>query len=68
MLLIKGAYGKDYKTKQEVLQAWKSGTDFRMINEKYAYCSIRDKETLLKEYFSITIIYNGYLDTVIITD
>jgi len=34
------AYGRDYKTKEEVEKDWKAGKDFQCVNGQY--CSIRD--------------------------
>ena len=39
-LVIMPAYGRQYKTSKEAVEAWKSGKDFKIINGPY--CSIRD--------------------------
>jgi hypothetical protein len=39
-LVVMPAYGRDYKTRKDVIQAWKSGQDFKIVNGPY--CSIRD--------------------------
>jgi hypothetical protein len=37
------AYGRDYKSKKEVLEAWESGVDFYANSPtESGYCSIRD--------------------------
>lgn len=43
-VMLVPAYGKKYKTSDEVRRAWKSGEDFKIVNG--SYCSIRDVETL----------------------
>jgi hypothetical protein len=39
-LIVMPAYGRDYKTRKDVVEAWKSGHDFKVVNGPY--CSIRD--------------------------
>ena len=39
-LVLTPAYGKQYKTVNDMLNSWKSGTDFKV--HKGPYCSIRD--------------------------
>lgn len=43
-IVIKPAYGKCYKSGDEVLAAWKSGKDFKIVGG--SYCSIRDRVRL----------------------
>ena len=39
-LVVMPAYGRNYKTREDVVEAWKSGQDFKVVNGPY--CSIRD--------------------------
>lgn len=39
-LVVMPAYGRSYKSREEVTEAWKSGKDFKIVNGPY--CSIRD--------------------------
>lgn len=39
-LVIMPAYGRNYKNREEVVEAWKSGKDFKVVGGPY--CSIRD--------------------------
>lgn len=43
-IVVKPAYGKCYKTGEEVLAAWKAGKDFKIVGG--SYCSIRDRVRL----------------------
>lgn len=43
-VMLVPAYGKKYKTSDEVRSAWKSGKDFKIVGG--SYCSIRDVEAL----------------------
>lgn len=42
-MTIYPAYGRDYKSKKEAIEAWKSGVDFGSL---HGYVSLRDVETL----------------------
>ena len=48
------AYGADYKTSEEALEAWRSGKDFKIqdISHPYdgSYCSNRDLNAVLIRY------------------
>lgn len=39
--VVTPAYGRDYKSQKEVLEAFLSGKDF-ILQPQYCYCSIRD--------------------------
>jgi hypothetical protein len=39
-LVVMPAYGRTYKSREEVIEAWKSGKDFKVVNGPY--CSVRD--------------------------
>lgn len=54
------AYGKQYKTKQEVINAWKAGVDFKIVNGPY--CSIRDLEKLKRDFDNVSIRANTLLE------
>ena len=43
-LILKGAYGRHYATKEQALTDWKAGKDFKIVGGPY--CSIRDVATL----------------------
>lgn len=45
-----------YENKDKAVKAWNAGKDFKIRGGPY--CSIRDKEILLKKYDSIYIEYN----------
>lgn len=42
MIIVTPAYGREYKTKDEVVQAWKADQDFFMQYEMYSYINKRD--------------------------
>jgi len=44
------AYGRDYPTAEEILEAWEAGKDFRFAYGG-PYFSIRDIENLKKDYY-----------------
>lgn len=50
------AYGRSYKTKEQVLEAWKSGKDFKI--DGGPYCSIRDIDFMHKQFQNIYILYD----------
>jgi hypothetical protein len=52
------AYGRVYNDKNEMLQDWVNGSDFKIYCGQY--CSIRDKDKLIEEYNSIDIFWNYY--------
>jgi hypothetical protein len=55
-LYIIGAYGRNGKSFNYLYECWENGLDFYMQNNQYGYCSIRDKENILKEYTSIILL------------
>ena len=52
-MIIKPAYGINYKTKEACLLAWLGGKDFKLVNGPY--CSIRDIEYMKADYDTIEI-------------
>lgn len=65
-LVIVPAYGKLYKTNDEMLDAWKAGKDFQV--RKGPYCSIRDMKELRKssarilltrDYFEYVVVWSA---------
>jgi hypothetical protein len=55
------AYGDQYNSKEEVLKAWNEGKDFKIAGGG-PYCSIRDLNTLLKNFDKIKIRYIGEVE------
>lgn len=53
--VLKGAYGKFYTNRNEVLEAWNDGKDFKLRNFKNTYCSIRNTEELKKLFGAVYI-------------
>lgn len=53
--LLPAVWNGWYETKEKAVKAWTAGKDFKIRNGPY--CSIRDKEILLKKYSSIFIEY-----------
>jgi len=51
------AYGKTYRTLEQLIQGWRDGHDFKIGGGPY--CSIRDIEELKKQFDKIEIIYTG---------
>ena len=39
-LVVMPAYGRQYNSRDEVVRAWKSGSDFKVVGGPY--CSVRD--------------------------
>lgn len=66
-MILVPAYGKDYKSKEEVLKAWNDGKDF-LMKPMDCYCSIRDK-VAIKEggYDSIEFRYSSRKKAFVIT-
>lgn len=60
-LTLTPAYGSDFKSKKEVLEAWGSGKDFIIADFSNPWngkpCSIRDTESLKKTYGKIMFRY-----------
>ena len=52
-MIIKPAYGLNYKTKEACLLAWLGGKDFKLVNGPY--CSIRDIEYMKADFDTIEI-------------
>jgi hypothetical protein len=48
------AYGRTYMCKEDMLQAWEDGRDFRVVGAGY-YTSVRDIEELRKNSSSVTL-------------
>ena len=55
-LFLRGAYSRSEWPKEKLVKAWENGLDFYMVNNRYGYCSIRDKDAILEEYSGIVII------------
>ena len=57
-IIVKPAYGRDYKSGRAAAIAWHSGADFKLLNENgrimNTYCSRRDYEpgTMVQIRFS----------------
>jgi hypothetical protein len=50
---LSGAYGRDYRTRGDVLAAWESGVDFTIHDiHRSTYCSIRDSMALKEAGFT----------------
>jgi len=60
-IIVVPAYGRDYQSEHQAIEAWKSGKDFRIndISSRWdgAYCSIRDE-------LNVKIRYNRLQDVV----
>lgn len=50
------AYGRVYKTREECVQAWMDGKDFKILNGPY--CSVRDQNYLRFNYSTVWILWN----------
>ena len=61
-LVLVPAYGAKYITFEANLAAWKAGADFKIYGGPY--CSIRDKDELLKKF---KLHFLDYLDIEITT-
>lgn len=62
--LIPAVWNGWFDSKEKAIEAWNAGKDFKI--RKGPYCSIRDKEALLKMCDQIYIEYNpGYLVRVV---
>lgn len=62
------AYGRDYKSKAEVLKDWNEGKDFlgySMIEGFDGYFSVRDLEELKKKFDAIQFRYKKSTQTFI---
>lgn len=55
------AYGRLYNTSEEAVEAWKSGSDFKIVGG--GYCSIRDLE-YLKNHCSTLWIHWNRIDSI----
>lgn len=55
------AYGRSYNTREEVLQDWSAGKDFKI--EDGPYCSKHDVQQLYQEFGRVHIMYsNGVVE------
>lgn len=54
-IVLRAAYGRKYQTKEQALDAWVAGKDFKIFQGPY--CSIRDYSELLQEFCNIYIAY-----------
>jgi hypothetical protein len=63
-LVVIPAYGRDYKNKAQVLEAWKAGKDFEIMGilKHGRYVNIHDKPASV----SLQVRYGGNLKTMII--
>ena len=61
-LFLVAAYGRIYKTREQALDAWRSGRDFKIVDGPY--CSVRDYELLLQDFSNVYVCYgeNGLLE------
>jgi hypothetical protein len=50
------AYGRVYLTKEDAVNEWMAGRDFKVINGPY--CSVRDATNLRLGYSSVWILWN----------
>ena len=50
------AYGRQYKTREQVLRDWQMGKDFQI--EGGPYCSIRDLDLMHQQFQNIYILYD----------
>ena len=54
-MILRPAYGRSYKTQDEMLKDWNDGKDFR-ISSSGPYCSIRDLDQMKSVASSIVIL------------
>lgn len=54
-LFLLPAYGRSYKTTEEILTEWEAGKDFKLYGSG-SYCSIRDLERLQRLNNHVTIV------------
>lgn len=54
-IVLRPAYGRKYATREQALEAWVAGKDFKI----YAgpYCSIRDYAAMQQQFCNIYIAY-----------
>jgi hypothetical protein len=55
--LIRTVWSKPYETKEQAVEAWEAGVDFR-IHCSF-YCSIRDSESLIEVYDQVYLTYGS---------
>lgn len=67
-LVLIPAYGVDYETESETLEAWNGGKDFliRTLEVRGSYASIRDIEYIKEDYDQVYIRYNKEMDIVVV--
>lgn len=61
--VIVPAYGRDYKTREDVLKDWNDGKDFK-IRETGQYVSIRDAKALKKNHIMYLRFYHDRMTNV----
>lgn len=54
-LFLLPAYGRSYKSTEEIQQAWDAGNDFKLYGSG-SYCSIRDIDRLQRLNNHVTIV------------
>lgn len=64
-MILLPAYGRKYDSKERVLLDWHNGKDFMVRSGGY-YCSIRDYESMKKDFDIIDLVYfsDGEMKTV----
>jgi hypothetical protein len=60
-MVLMPAYGKLYSTSQEAVEAWNSGSDFKIVGG--GYCSIRDLD-YIKNHCSTLWIHWNRIDSI----
>lgn len=59
MIILTPAYGRTYKTPEEILEAWFEGKDFKILNGPYT--SSRDFWDLTAQFGLVMLTLNGHL-------
>ena len=59
-IILVPAYGRSYTSKKAVLVDWETGKDFKI--ESGPYTSVKDKESLEKEFGTIIFKYGKKLE------
>ena len=52
-LILKGAYGRHYATKEQAMADWQAGKDFKIVAGPY--CSVRDIATLKRRHNNLIL-------------
>ncbi len=57
MIYLVPAYGRSYKTRDDMIEAWKEGSDFKILSGPWtgAYTSMRDTRELVTKYGQIVL-------------